>query len=83
MMESRLGFKQPDAAKTLVGAKPKHQFPHGRIARNALPVGQRIHKPRRGHHFETLVDADKELGRNDGTLYGAELHAFNLARNRA
>ena len=42
-----------------------------------------IDQTRRGHDLEALVDADKELRRNDCGLNGAELHALDLTRNGA
>ena len=67
----------------LVGAKPEHQLAHRGIGGDALAVLERIDQARRGHHLETLVDADEKFRRNFHDLDGAELGAFDLSRDRA
>jgi len=65
-----------------VGAEPEHQVAHRRIGGDALALRHRRHQAGRCQHFETLIDADQKLRRDDLALDGAELHAFGLALDR-
>ena len=80
---SGCAMNMPTPCSPLFGAKRQHQLEHRRIGGEALAVLDRIDEPRRRHHLETLVDADEKFRRNDRRLDGAELHAFDLARDRA
>jgi hypothetical protein len=68
--------------QSLVSPETKHQLEHSRIRRNALPLLHGADEARRGHHFEALVDADQELGREHCALDRAELSTFDLPRDR-
>src|ERR1700735_30401 len=69
--------------QTFAGAEREHQLQNRRIGGDALTVLDRIDQPGSGHHLETLVDADEEFRRNDRSLDGTELYAFDLTRDRA
>ncbi len=73
----------PTPCSPLSAPSDEHQFEHRRIGGNALAMFERIDEARSGHHFEALVDADEKLRRNGAGLDRAELHAFDLARDRA
>ena len=70
-----------DAVQTLVGAEPEIKFQHLRIGGDLLGLRRRGDQTGRGQHFETFVDADKKLGRDDCALDRAELGAFDLPRD--
>ena len=76
-------MNRPTPCSPLLAPSPSISFNTAGSAASALAVLERIDQPRRRHHLEALVDADEELRRNDRGLDGAELHAFDLPRNRA
>ena len=76
-------MNMPTPCSPLLAPSPSISFKHRRIGGEALAVLERVDQARRRHHLEALVDADEEFRRNDRGLDGAELHAFDLARDRA
>jgi hypothetical protein len=80
---SRRSDEECGTVQPSVGAKPEHELEHRRIGGDALAVLDGVDETWGGHHFETLVNADVELRRNDRHLDCAELHAFDLPRHRA
>jgi hypothetical protein len=75
--------KEPDSAEALASAESEHQLEHGRIGSKPLAMLHGRDEARRGEELEALVDAHIKLRRNERTLNGAKLHAFDLPRDRA
>ena len=77
------GERHGDAMQTFVGAKPEVEFPHCLVAGDFLPLRDGGDEAWCRQHLKAFIDADKKLRRNDRALDGAELRAFDLARDRA
>src|SRR6202044_1666019 len=78
-----LGEADGNAVQPFGGAKPEIELQNIRIGGDLLGLRRRGDETRSGQHFETLVDADKKLGRDDRGLDRAELGAFDLSRDGA
>ncbi len=67
----------------LVGAKPEHQLLQLGVFHNANFMRKVGNEARGRQHFIAFVDPSQKLGRSDIPLNRAELHAFDLPRNRS
>jgi len=74
---------EADAVQALRGAESEHQFLHGRIGGDPLPVLERIDETRSRHHLEAFINSNDKLRRYRRSFDGAKLHTFDLSGDRA
>ena len=64
MMRGRLRKRsRPTPCRPFAGAESEHQFSHGWIGSDPLPVLEQIDETRSRHHLEAFINANDKLGR--------------------